>query len=81
MLFHVLAEFGKAELAYRMITKTEYPSYGYWAAKGETTFLEHFLTYDAYYGESKNHHLLGDVVNWFMSKVGGLNVVHCDGKI
>lgn len=74
VLFHVLSDFGESELAYRMITRNEFPSYGYWAAKGETTFLEHFFEYDNYFHESKNHHFLGDVLNWFMRCVGGLCV-------
>ncbi len=74
VIFHVLSDFGEAELAYRMITRSEFPSYRYWVDKGETTFLEHFIEYDEYYGESKNHHFMGDVVNWFMSAIGGLNV-------
>ena len=74
VIFHVLAQFGKADIAYKMITKKEYPSYGYWAEKGETTFLEKFKDYDDYFPNSKNHHYLGDVVNWFMSCPGGIKV-------
>ncbi len=74
VIFHVLSEFGEDELAYDMITRERYPSYGYWASKGETTFLEAFGEYEDYYGGSKNHHFLGDVVNWFMRHPGGLNV-------
>lgn len=74
VIFHVLSMFGEDELAYNMITKPEFPSYGYWEAKGETTFLEDFSYYEDYYGISKNHHFLGDVENWFMSRVGGINV-------
>lgn len=74
VIFHVLSMFGEDELAYNMITKPEFPSYGYWEAKGETTFLEDFTYYEDYYGISKNHHFLGDVENWFMSRVGGINV-------
>lgn len=74
VIFHVLSDFGEAETAYRMITKKEYPSYGCWAERGETTFLEQFFPYDHYYPFSKNHHFLGDVVNWFMREIGGLRV-------
>lgn len=74
VLFHVLSEFGEAETAYHMITKKEYPSYGHWVEMGETTLLEQFIEYDGYYWFSKNHHFLGDVVNWFMSAIGGLKV-------
>ncbi len=77
VIFHVLSDFGQSELAYKMITKEDYPSYGYWADKGETTLFEHFRKYEenGYFRESKNHHFLGDIVNWFMSKVGGLRVL------
>lgn len=74
VIYHVLAQFGETELAYNMITKPEYPSYGYWVNKGETTFLEHFIEYDNMFIESKNHHFMGDVVQWFMRYPGGLNV-------
>ncbi len=77
VLFHVLSQFGQTELAYEMITTKDFPGYGYWAAKGETTLLESFHEYDdtTPYASSKNHHFWGDVVNWFMSRVGGLQVV------
>lgn len=74
VLFHVLADNGEAELAYQMITRPEFPSYAYWLNKGETTFLERFLEYDDCFESSKNHHWLGDIVNWFMRCVGGLHV-------
>lgn len=74
VIFHVLAEFGEADLAYKMITKPEFPSYGYWDAKGETTFMEIFEEYDDFFIYSKNHHFMGDVVNWFMSCPGGIKV-------
>ncbi len=74
VIFHVLAEHGQAELAYHMITKKDFPSYGNWVHNGETTFLEWFKEYDGYCPYSKNHHFLGDVVNWFMSIIGGLKI-------
>ena len=74
VLFHVLSEFGESELAYKMITKSDFPSYGYWVKKGETTMLENFEEYDEYYPKSKNHHFLADVENWFMRCPGGINV-------
>lgn len=77
----MLAQFGEADLAYKMITKKEYPSYGYWVEKGETTFLENFAEYDDYFYNSKNHHFLGDVVNWFMSWPGGIKVQNANEVI
>lgn len=78
VIFHVLSQFGEADLAYKMITKPDFPSYGYWVEKGETTLLEQFRPYDDYYALSKNHHFLGDVINWFMSCPGGIKVQNSD---
>lgn len=77
VIFHILSRFGEADLAYKMITRSEYPGYGYWASKGETTMLECFEEYDGYYAKSKNHHFMGDVVNWFISSPGGIKVQNC----
>ena len=38
VLFHVLSEYGQADLAYEMITRKDYPSYGNWIARGATSF-------------------------------------------
>lgn len=74
VIFHVLAQFGEADLAYEMITKPDFPSYGYWVKKGETTLLENFKEYDEYFDASKNHHFFGDVVSRFMKQLAGINV-------
>lgn len=74
VLFHVLAEFGEAELAYDMITKSGYPSYGHLVEMGETTLPEQFMP-DGVNCGSHNHHFMGDIANWFMSKIAGLNVL------
>lgn len=74
VIFHVLSDFGEEDLAYKMITKPQFPSYGYWVKKGETTLLENFSEYGEYFPNSKNHHFFGDVENWFMSCPGGIKV-------
>lgn len=76
VIFHVLSDFGQVDLAYKMITKPEFPSYGYWVAKGETTMLETFHPYDDFYDSSKNHHFLSDVTGWFSKVLGGINVIN-----
>lgn len=81
VIFHVLSDFGEYDLAYKMITKPEYPSYGYWVSKGETTLLENFKEYDEYFGNSKNHHFFGDVENWLMSCPGGIKVQNANEVI
>ena len=71
VIFHVLSEAGESDLAWKMITRKEFPSYGALASLGETTVPEFFeLPGDHYY--SHNHHMYCDVKNWFISKVAGL---------
>lgn len=74
VLFHVLADFGETELAYQMITGTEFPSYGYFVAQGETSLPEQFLSGLRYRNLSLNHHFLGDIVQWYMKYPGGIRV-------
>lgn len=71
VLFHVLSEFGETDLAYHMITKEDFPSYGYWAKNGETTLLEQF-TLSKNTSISHNHHFLGDINHWFIRQVLGI---------
>lgn len=70
-IFHVLSEFGESDLAWDLITRKEFPSYGALIALGETTLPEFFrLPGEGYC--SHNHHMFGDVKNWFISCVAGL---------
>ena len=73
-IFHVLSEFGESELAYRMITQKEYPSYGCMIARGETAMVEAIRPETMDCG-SHNHHFLCDFTRWLMSSVAGLHVI------
>ena len=73
VIYRVLAENGYAELAYKMITRPDYPSYGNWISRGATTLWE------AFYPEngrilSLNHHFWGDVSAWFYIYLAGLRI-------
>ena len=74
VLFHVLSDFGESDLAYKMITKKEYPSYGHLIELGETTLPEQFMP-DGVSCGSHNHHFFGDIANWFISRIAGLKIV------
>ncbi len=75
VIFHVLAEYGQAELAYHMITKSEYPSYGCLIERGETSLPESIQPEgERQFNWSHNHHFLGDISRWFMRVVAGLRV-------
>lgn len=76
VLFHVLSEFGESELAYNMICKREYPSYGYLLDKGFTTLPESFPKDYTNAETSFNHHFFGDISHWFVRHVAGINILN-----
>ena len=71
VLFHVLAAHGEAALAYKMITRPEWPSYGHFIRQGLTALSEEFIRDDGKW-DSRNHHMFGDISNWFISRLAGL---------
>ncbi len=73
VIYRVLAENGYVDLAYKMITRPDYPSYGNWIARGATTLWE------AFYPENErilslNHHFWGDVSAWFYIYLAGMKI-------
>jgi|LSQX01.2.fsa_nt_gb alpha-L-rhamnosidase len=74
-IFHVLSDIGESELAYKMITRKDYPSYGMMVERGYTSLAEDFLPdKDIDRPNSLNHHFMGDIVNWFIQKIVGITV-------
>ncbi len=73
VLFRVLAEHGDAELAYYIITRPEFPSYGNWMIRGATTLWENFFQEGGRI-LSQNHHFWGDVSAWFYYYLGGIRM-------
>lgn len=71
VLFHVLSDYGESDLAFHMITRRDYPSYGNWIERGATSLWEDFLPLhmDAH---SRNHHFFGDISSWFIQKIAGI---------
>ena len=67
VIFHVLTKFGYGDLAYKMITQPDAPSYGYWVNKGLSTLEEH-MAEDA----SQNHHFFGFISAWFLKDICGI---------
>lgn len=72
-MFHVLADFGEAELAYKLITRREYPSYGCILNRDATTLPEQ-IEPDGVPCGSLNHHFLGDYKHWYIRQIAGINV-------
>lgn len=73
VLFHVLSDFGYTDLAFKMITKPDYPSYGNLLERGATTLWEMFVPEGERSG-SENHHFWGDINHWFLRQLLGLNI-------
>ena len=74
-IFRVLAKHGDAELAYKMITRTDCPSYGMWVDKYELgSFAEKFLPPHKIMHTSLNHHFHGDITGFFIAHIAGLQI-------
>lgn len=71
VLFHVLSDHGRADLAYEMITRKDHPSYGNLIVRGATTLWEDFLK-EGSRAYSQNHHFFGDISSWFIQVLTGI---------
>lgn len=74
VIFHVLSQFGCSDLAFKMITRKDYPSYGCWIEQGATTLWESFLPPEDGYCLSMNHHFWGDISAWFIKCIAGIRL-------
>ncbi|MFA7637649.1 MAG: alpha-L-rhamnosidase C-terminal domain-containing protein, partial [Monoglobales bacterium] len=71
-IFHVLLEKGDGDLALKMITRPDAPSYGSMIARGATTLCESLE--QSTFSTSENHHFFGDIINLFISKFAGIQI-------
>lgn len=77
-LLPVLCDLGETDLAYELITKTSYPSWGYSVVNGATTIWERWNSYTKEDGfgdvgmNSFNHYSLGSCVEWLYGYVLGI---------
>ncbi len=73
VIYRVLAESGKVDLAYDMIVRPDYPSYGNWVKRGATTLWEGFYP-EGGRVSSLNHHFWGDISAWFYTYLAGIRI-------
>jgi len=71
-LLRVLEEEGQSQLIYEMNSKTDVPGYGYQLSKGATSLTE---SWAALKYVSNNHMMLGHLMEWFYSGVGGIRQI------
>lgn len=74
MLLPVLARFGRADVAYRLLLQTTAPSWLGMVEAGATTILEHWSEPgpDGIREGSSNHYALGSAVEWLSSGILGI---------
>ena len=67
-LLNTLTEHGRADVAYRIVSQNDMPSWGWWLEQGATTLWEQW---DG--GASRNHIMYGDILAWFYKTLAGIN--------
>jgi alpha-L-rhamnosidase len=68
-LLRVLEQEGQSQLIYEMNSKRNVPGYGYQLSKGATSLTE---SWAALKYVSNNHMMLGHIMEWFYSGLGGI---------
>ncbi|MBQ4560643.1 MAG: family 78 glycoside hydrolase catalytic domain [Tyzzerella sp.] len=66
-LLNALSRYNYTDVAYKVVNRYDYPSYGYWKNMGATTLWENW---DG--GGSQNHHMYADVLNWMFRNIVGI---------
>jgi hypothetical protein len=84
-LLPTLTSIGRTDLAYQILAKTDYPSWGYWIGLGATTMWEHWDSVNAdgsinthsynYPMNSLNHANLGACAEWFYRGILGIDLL------
>ncbi|MDX1637644.1 MAG: family 78 glycoside hydrolase catalytic domain [Balneolaceae bacterium] len=71
MIFDVLREHNRIDVAYTMANQKTFPGWGYMLENGATTLWEHWAGGDQVY--SHNHPMFGSVSEWFYRSLAGIN--------
>jgi hypothetical protein len=71
-LLRTLEEAGQSQLIFDMNSKTDVPGYGYQLSKGATSLTE---SWAALKYVSNDHMMLGHLMEWFYSGIGGIRQV------
>jgi len=79
-MMEILAKYGRSDLAYHLLTATEFPSWGYTIKNGATTIWERWDGFVAGRGfqdpgmNSFNHWAFGSVGKWMYENIVGIRV-------
>lgn len=74
-VFSSLAEHGRSDVVYKMVTNDTMPSYKYFLTKGLTALPEYWNFEDLWWGlaRSRNHAMMGHVKEWFTKYLAGIS--------
>ncbi|MEN8203361.1 MAG: family 78 glycoside hydrolase catalytic domain [Bacteroidota bacterium] len=72
-ILNALGENGHADLAWKLASRKEFPSWGWWIANGATTLYENW-DINASADLSMNHIMFGDISAWYYKALGGIRV-------
>jgi alpha-L-rhamnosidase len=67
-LLDILSDHGHADLAYRIATRTDEPSWGWWLKNGHSTMFESW----SLESRSRDHHYFGSIADWMRQRLAGL---------
>ena len=75
MLLDMLTKYGYTDIAWKLISSTEYPSVGYMLANGATTIWERFELKKECGMNSHNHPMYGAMLGWLYRSLVGFKTV------
>ncbi|MBK7106946.1 MAG: family 78 glycoside hydrolase catalytic domain [Ignavibacteriae bacterium] len=67
-LLEVFTKYGRTDLAYTIMNRRDFPSFGYNIERGATSIWETWIGHD-----SHSHPMFGSVCAWFNQSLGGIN--------
>lgn len=67
-VLEVLSDHGHADLAYRVATRTDEPSWGWWITNGNSTMFESW----GLGSRSRDHHYFASIGDWMRQRLAGL---------
>lgn len=81
-LMRGLTEYGRPDLAYRIASNSDYPSWGYMVKHGATTIWELWNGDTANPAMNSHNHimLLGDLIAWFYQDLAGIKTINAGFK-
>jgi len=74
-LFDVLVDAHREDLAFKLVFRQEYPSWGYMLNHGATTLWELWQLETDAKMNSHNHQMFGSVLGWMMDAIGGIGAL------